>query len=73
MSQFRAACIQNTATRDIAANVEWVCLRIDEAVAAGADFTALAQSDSLEITTTTMFLDEAMFIQGIGINTKDGR
>ena len=47
MSQFRAACIQNTATRDIAANVEWVCLRIDEAVAAGADFIALPETVGL--------------------------
>ena len=47
MSQFRAACIQNTATRDVAANVEWVCLRIDEAVAAGADFIALPETVGL--------------------------
>jgi predicted amidohydrolase len=47
MSQFRAACIQNTATRDVAANVDWVCLRIDEAVAAGADFIALPETVGL--------------------------
>ncbi len=47
MSQFRAACIQNTATRDVAANVEWVCLRIDEAVAAGADFITLPETVGL--------------------------
>ena len=38
MSTFRAACIQNTATRDIATNITWVCARIGEAHAAGADF-----------------------------------
>jgi peptidyl-prolyl cis-trans isomerase D len=41
-----------------------------ESVTGGADFDALAQSDSLEITTTTMFVDGAMFIQGVGSNTK---
>jgi len=47
MSQFRAACVQNTASREIAANVDWVCLRIDEAVAAGADFIALPETVGL--------------------------
>ena len=47
MSQFRAACIQNTATRDIAANVDWVCAQIDEAVAAGTDFIALPETVGL--------------------------
>jgi len=47
MSQFRVACVQNTASRDVAANVEWVCLRIDEAVAAGADFVALPETVGL--------------------------
>ena len=43
MTEFRAACVQNTATRDIRANVDWVCTAIDEAVAEGADFIALAE------------------------------
>ena len=47
MSKFRAACIQNTATRDIEANVDWVCTRIDEAVAGGADFIALPETVGL--------------------------
>lgn len=44
---FRAACIQNTATRDIQANVDWVCARIDEAAAGGADFIALPETVGL--------------------------
>jgi len=47
MAKFRAACIQNTATRDIEANVDWVCARIDEAVAAGAEFIALPETVGL--------------------------
>jgi predicted amidohydrolase len=47
MSQFRAACIQNTASRDIAANIAWVCARIDAAVAGGAEFIALAETVGL--------------------------
>jgi predicted amidohydrolase len=47
MSTFLAACIQNTATRDIAANISWVCERIGEAAAAGADFIALPESVGL--------------------------
>jgi len=47
MSVFRAACVQNTATRDIAANVDRVCARIDEAVAGGAEFIALAETVGL--------------------------
>jgi len=47
MPSFRAACIQNTATRDIEANVEWVCERIDEAAAAGAEFIALPETVGL--------------------------
>jgi predicted amidohydrolase len=47
MSHFRAACIQNTATRDIQANVDWVCARIDDAVAGGADFIALPETVGL--------------------------
>ncbi len=44
---FRIACIQNTATRDIQANVDWVCARIDEAVAEGVDFIALPETVGL--------------------------
>ena len=47
MSRFRAACVQNNATRDIEANVDWVCARIDEAAAAGADFIALPETVGL--------------------------
>ena len=47
MSRFRAACIQNTATRDIEANIDWVCDRIDEAAAAGAEFIALPETVGL--------------------------
>jgi predicted amidohydrolase len=47
MTNFRAACIQNTATRDIQANVDWVCARIDEAADAGAEFIALPETVGL--------------------------
>ena len=47
MSNFRAACIQNTATRDIPGNIEWVCARIDEAAASGAEFIALPETVGL--------------------------
>jgi predicted amidohydrolase len=47
MTEFRAACVQNTASRDIPANVEWVCARIDEAAAGGADFIALPETVGL--------------------------
>ena len=47
MSQFRAACIQNTASRDIAANIAWVCGRIDDAAAGGAEFIALPETVGL--------------------------
>ncbi len=47
MSSFRAACIQNTATRDVTANIAWVCDRIDEAVDAGAEFIALPETVGL--------------------------
>ncbi len=47
MSRFRVACVQNTASRDIEANVDWVCLRIDEAAATGADFIALPETVGL--------------------------
>ena len=47
MSSFRAACIQNTASRDIAANIDWVCEHIDDAVAGGAEFIALTETVGL--------------------------
>jgi predicted amidohydrolase len=47
MTDFRAACIQNTAGRDIRANVERVCAQIDEAVEGGADFVALPETVGL--------------------------
>lgn len=47
MTELRVACIQNTATRDIAANVDWVCRRVDESVAEGADFIALPETVGL--------------------------
>lgn len=47
MTEFRAACIQNTAGRDVQANVDWVCSAIDEAVAGGANFVALTETVGL--------------------------
>jgi hypothetical protein len=47
MTEFRAACIQNTATRDIDANIAAVCTQIDAAVAAGAEFIALPETVGL--------------------------
>ena len=47
MSSFVAACIQNTATRNIQENIDEVCQRIDEAVAAGAQFVALPETVGL--------------------------
>jgi len=44
---FRAACIQNTATRDINANIAWVCERIGEAHSEGADFITLSETVGL--------------------------
>jgi len=44
---FRTACIQNTATRNIATNIVWVCERINEARAEGADFIALPETVGL--------------------------
>ena len=44
---FRTACIQNTATRNITANINWVCRRIDEAHAAGAEFITMPESVGL--------------------------
>ena len=47
MTEIRVACVQNTAGRDIHANVERVCAQIDEAVAGGADFVALPETVGL--------------------------
>ena len=47
MSSFRAACVQNTASRDVQANVDWACEAIDEAVAGGAEFVALPETVGL--------------------------
>lgn len=47
MTELRVACIQNTATRAIQANVDHVCARIDEAVAGGAEFIALPETVGL--------------------------
>lgn len=47
MTEFKVACIQNTATRDIAENVAWVCARIDEAVSGGAELIALPETVGL--------------------------
>jgi len=47
VNRFRAACIQNTASRDVEANVDWACAAIDEAVAGGAEFVALPETVGL--------------------------
>ncbi len=47
MTELRVACVQNTAGRDIQANVDAVCERIDEAVAGGAQFVALPETVGL--------------------------
>ena len=47
MTEFRAACVQNTATRDIANNITQVCAQIDTAAAAGAEFIALPETVGL--------------------------
>ncbi len=44
---FLAACIQNTATRNIQENIDEICARIDDAVAAGADFIAVPETVGL--------------------------
>jgi predicted amidohydrolase len=44
---FRTACIQNTATRNIGANIAWVCERISEARSEGADFITLPETVGL--------------------------
>lgn len=46
-TSFRTACIQNTATRDIAANIAWVVERISEAHAKGADFITMPETVGL--------------------------
>lgn len=46
-NEFRTACIQNTATRDISANISWICERIDEADDAGAEFITMPESVGL--------------------------
>ena len=43
MTELRVACVQNSAGRDIQANVDAVCDLIDEAVAGGAEFVALPE------------------------------
>ena len=47
MTEFRVACIQNCATRDIGANIAGVCTQIDAAAAAGAEFIALPETVGL--------------------------
>ncbi len=44
---FKAACIQNTAGRDIEANITWVCEYIDQAATAGAAFIAIPETVGL--------------------------
>lgn len=47
MTEFRVACVQNTAGRDIQANVAWVCAAIDEAAEGGATLIALPETVGL--------------------------
>ena len=47
MTDLRVACVQNTAGRDIPANVDAVCDLIDEAAAGGAGFIALPETVGL--------------------------
>ena len=47
MTEFRAACVQNTAGRDIQSNVDRVCKAIDEAADGGANFIALPETAGL--------------------------
>lgn len=48
MSQiFKTACIQNTAGRDVEANIAWVSPHIDEAADNGAEFIALPETVGL--------------------------
>jgi len=46
-TKFRTACIQNTANRNIGANIAWVCERISEAHAEGADFITMPETVGL--------------------------
>ena len=47
MTELRVACVQNTAGRDIRANVDGVCAQIDEAAAGGARLVALPETVGL--------------------------
>ncbi|MDJ0778950.1 MAG: carbon-nitrogen hydrolase family protein [Gammaproteobacteria bacterium] len=47
MTDFRVACVQNTAGRDVQANVDRVCEQIDTAVAGGATLVALPETVGL--------------------------
>ncbi len=47
MTELRVACVQNTAGRDIRANVDAVCEQVDAAVAGGAGFIALPETVGL--------------------------
>ena len=47
MTELRVACVQNTAGRDIQANVDAVCELIDEAAGGGAQFVALPETVGL--------------------------
>lgn len=46
-TSFKVACIQNTATRNIGANIAWVCERISEARSEGADFITMPETVGL--------------------------
>ena len=47
MNTAKVACIQNTATRDMTGNIAWLKHHIDEAVAAGAELIATAETCTL--------------------------
>ena len=47
MSKLRVACVQNTATRDVQANVDRACALVDEAVEGGARLVALPETVGL--------------------------
>jgi len=47
MTELRVACVQNTAGRDIQANVDAVCAQIDEAAGGGARLVALPETVGL--------------------------
>lgn len=44
---FKVACLQNTATRDLEANIAWLKAHIEQAVNAGAEFIATAETCTL--------------------------